>query len=75
MCHVMPCNLEQKGMAPDYGNGTSLSDRMTGCVDCQSCLQAVQDKSIGTEEFISCGLLSLCLRSLAAQDSGLRYEL
>ncbi len=59
----------------DYGNGASLSDSMTGCVDCHRCLQALQDKSIGTEEFISHGLLSLCLRSLAAQDSGLRYDL
>ncbi|KAL0021866.1 hypothetical protein WJX77_009321 [Trebouxia sp. C0004] len=35
-------------------------------------VKALQDKSIGTEAFISCGLLSLCLRTLAAQDSGLR---
>jgi len=51
------------------------ADSVTGCVDCHWCLQALQDKSIGTEEFISQGLLSLCLRSLAAQDSGLRYNL
>ncbi|KAA6426422.1 MAG: hypothetical protein FRX49_03533 [Trebouxia sp. A1-2] len=35
-------------------------------------VKALQDNRIGTEEFISQGVLSLCLRSLAAQDSGLR---
>lgn len=51
------------------------ADCITGCVDSHCYLQALQDNRIGTEEFISQGVLSLCLRSLAAQDSGLRYNI
>ena len=37
-------------------------------------LQSQQDNSISSEDFVGQGLLSLCLRSLAAQDDGLRYS-
>ncbi len=36
------------------------------------CVQSQRAKRISTDDFIIQGLLSLCLRSLASQDEGLR---
>lgn len=35
-------------------------------------LQALHDRTMSAENFVGQGLLSLCLRTLATQDEGLR---